>query len=256
MNTIKLYYRETFQRTNAIKDAILSSFIGSTSACRLILEVFIRKKMGFRYFRFSGAILLAIKLSIIPFMPRFLSLFWPMDFGYSFWGTFKEFFIWYFFIMVFLYFSFQRYKETKYLKKNFSFEFFGKSSGELLPFFTDLRYKDKPLSNRTLEIFIEPLSFFIGGIVLIIFGQKLLGGLFIFSAIVYCISYARAYEIGDNFIYDAVDEMIVNEELQNFFLTGQPTQRGFTFRGDTPESKADREKAYASFQDRSEFKEA
>ncbi|MNY04209.1 hypothetical protein D3C86_1368720 [compost metagenome] len=156
---------------------------------------------------------------------------------------------------MFLYFSFLRYKETKQLKKNYCFEYFSKSSGEILPFFTDLKYKDKPFSIRKIEIFIEPLSFLILGIFLMTLGQKLLGGLFIFSAIVYCISYARAYEIGDNFIYDRIDQNNVNEELHNFFINGQPTQRGFTFRGDTPESKAQREKTYASFFDKTEFKE-
>ena len=53
------YFRTMFKRQNVVKNFIISLFESSTSFGRLIIEVFIRKNMGRRYFKLSGAIITA-----------------------------------------------------------------------------------------------------------------------------------------------------------------------------------------------------
>ncbi|THF52825.1 hypothetical protein E6C50_01030 [Flavobacterium supellecticarium] len=251
------YFRTMFKRQNVVKNFIISLFESSTSFGRLIIEVFIRKNMGRRYFKLSGAIITAFFLFLIPFLPMVFPIFLNSYYAPSFWGTIKEYWIWYLFIAVFLYFSYLRFKDIKHLKAVYDFDHFSLSSGDILPFYWQLKFKGKPFSPRTLEIFIEPLPFFFGGILLMLIGQKLLGALIIFSAIVYCISYARAYANGDEFMLDKIDKRICNEEIARTFTTDEPTGRGFRFYGEKPNSKQTREDIYKDMVDDDfEFTEA
>jgi hypothetical protein len=251
------YYRTVFPRRNPVKDWILNLFLGSTSFARLILEVFIRKNMGRRYFKFSGAIVTAIGLLTIPFFPLVLNLFVPSYFGYGFWGTIKEYSLWYIFVGVFLYFSYLRYKDIKHIKSLFDYEHFSLSTGIVIKPFRDLKFRGEYISPRIREIFIEPLPFFIGGLLLTLLSQKLLGGLFVFSAIVYCISSARAYAEGDDFMLDLIDEIICNKELVRTFKNDEPTQHGFQFYGDKPNSQQLRDEMLNKmFDDDDKFTEA
>lgn len=251
-----LYYREMFRRRNVIKEALLNLFMGLTSFGRLIIEVFIRKNMGRRYFKFSGAILTALGLFIVPFLPVLFSFARSYGERLTFWGTIKEYWIWYVFIGIFLYFSYLRYKDVKRIKVQFDMEHFSLSSGDTLPFYLNLKFNGKPFSVRVLEIFIEPLPFFIGGIFLLLIGFKLLGALFIFSAIIYCISYSRAYMIGDNFIMDKIDEVICNQQLSQTFVRDEPASKGFRFYGEKPESEDFREETFKQFfEDEDDFSE-
>lgn len=243
------YFRVLFKRENVVKNFLLKLFIGSTSFCRLIIEVFIRRNMGKRYFNLPAAFFTALFLFIVPMLPMVFPVFLNSYYAPTFWGTIKEYWVWYLFIAVFLFFSYLRYKDIKHIKALYDFNHFSLSSGEILPFYWQLKFKGKPFTPRTLETFIEPLPFFIGGILMMILGQKLLGALFIFSAIVYCISYARAYAIGDEFMYDKIDKRICNEEIARTFVTDEPTGRGFRFYGEKPNSKETREEIYKDMVD-------
>jgi len=55
-----LYYRTVFQRRNIIKELLFSIFMEIASLPRFVIEVFIRKNMGRRYYRPSFAIITAI----------------------------------------------------------------------------------------------------------------------------------------------------------------------------------------------------
>lgn len=248
-NQKETYFRAMFRRENIVRDFFLKLFMGSTSFARLLIEVFIRKNMGRRYFNLSAAFFTALFLFIIPLLPKVFPIFLNSFYPLTFWQTIKEYWMWYLFIAVFLYFSYLRYKDIKHLKAVYDFDHFSLSSGDTLPFFWKLKFRDKHFSPRTLEIFIEPLPFFIGGILLMLIGQKLLGGLIAFSAIVYCISYARAYAVGDEFMLDKIDKRICNEEIARTFTTDEPTGRGFRFYGEKPNSKETREDIYKDMVD-------
>lgn len=243
-----LYYRAVYQRRNVIKETFLSFFMDGALTFRLILEVFIRKNMGIRYFRLSAAIWTAFFLMIVPFIPNIFGNILPSSSYYGYgspgvWETIKEHWIWYSFITVFLYFSYLRHREVKRIHHLFDFEHFSKSAGEFHPFYLELRFKGKPFTPRQLETFIEPLPFFLIGVLFMIIGQKLFGGLIAFSAFSYAMSYRYAYMIGDNFIMDMIDEIICNKALSNTFVDRDETSfNGFRMYAAKPKSRSLREK--------------
>lgn len=251
----KSYYRTLFQRYNIVKEFVLNQFVGSTSFARLLIEVFIRTHMGRRYYKFSGAIITALVLFFVPMMPKVF----PVISSYytpTFWEIITDFWLWYVFITVFLYFSYLRYKDIKHIRAEFDFNHFSLSPGLVIPAYHNLKFRGKEISPRTREIFIEPLPFFIGGLFFMLIGQKLLGGLFIFCSIVYCISYARAYDEGDNYMLDIIDEIICNEEISRTFETDEPTERGFPFYGEKPSAEELRKRMVHKMTEKEEFSDA
>jgi len=96
---------------------------------------------------------------------------------------------------------------------------------------------------RLSECYLEPAVFFLAGCLLALIGQAL-GWLLIFCSICYSISYIAAYDSGDNFVMDKIDEIICNEELENSFIFEAPEEetRGFRFRGRRPDSHEYRHK--------------
>ncbi len=252
-----LYFRTMFKRQNIFKETILNFFLAIASYPRLVLEVFLRKNMGRRYFTLASAITVAVVFILIPFfkMDYFLPNSFSMGYyGYQkeesgFFGTIKSNWLWYIFTLTFCYFSYLRHKDVERIKSQFDMNHFSLSSGETLPFFHTLKYKGKPFSSRMIETCLEPLPFFIFGFLLLFLGQTSLGVLLVICSIVYALSYAGAYMKGDHFIMDIIDNVICNQELSRTFTNDEPTQRGFRFYGEKPESEALREEALDGFFD-------
>ncbi|OJV55775.1 MAG: hypothetical protein BGO31_16910 [Bacteroidetes bacterium 43-16] len=228
-----MYYKTLYQRKNLIKEFLLNLFIELSSHPRMVLEVFIRKKMGRRYFRTSTAITVAVALFIIPF-------FWS-NLRQDFIQIISDNWLWYLFIPVFLFFSFLRYKDIKHIKSQFDFNHFSLSTGEIHPLFHKIKINGKPFSVRTIEIFLEPLLFFLIGLFLIFIDQNSLGWLLVICSAIYSLSYSGTYMHGDNFILDRIDNIISGEEIYRTFVSDDEPSRGFRFYGDKPTSKEMRE---------------
>ena len=232
-----LYYRDVFQRRNRLKEAFLMFFLGIASYPRLILEVFIRKDMGRRYYNLASGITVWVILFIIPLISG-------DSWRYGFFEQLGLHKLWYLFWAVFGVFAYIRYKEVKTIVHQFDFKHFSLSTGKSLPFFHSLKFNGKPFTPRQLEIFIEPLPFFVLGVLLFFVGQIHLALLFAISAFVYSQSYAAAYMMSDNFILDKIDEIICNEGLNNTFVHDEPAENGFEYDGIKPQSKEWRKKIY------------
>lgn len=243
MNKKHHFYREVFRRKNLIKDFLLPLFLSIASYPRMILEVFIRKNFGERYFSFATAITVFTILLILPFAFSFnyYGMYQP-----DLWSVLKENKLWYSFCIFFLYISYQRKEEIKRLPSVFDFSRFSLYGGDIHPFLIDLIYKQKAFTIRQAEIFIEPLFFFLIGLALSIIGQAPLGILIIICSLLYSLSYSGAYYLGDNFIMDKIDEMICSEELVNTFVSDLPPSetRGFHVFGRKPASEDKRRKVY------------
>lgn len=246
-----LYYRTVLQRKNLIKETIFNFFLGFASFPRLVIEVFIRKNMGRRYFKRSSATLVAFFLLLLPFLVKFFLSPFTSRYGYhhqdGFWDTIKSHWMWYLFVVAFSFFSYLRYKDVKHIKDVFDMNHFSLASGDILPYFQTLKHKGKHFTIRNIEIYIEPAHAFLAGIFFIIIGHSFLGWFLIICAICYSFSYAAAYMKGDNFILDKIDEIITNEELSHTFISDEPTKRGFRFYGEKPDSEEWRKKAYEKF---------
>ncbi len=255
MKKTNLYYKTVFRRRNTIGEALLGFFLAISSWPRLLLEVFVRRNMGERYYSDSAAITLSVLLALLPlFLIRALSGGYG---GVEVGVFFERFFSWYAFLTGFMYMAAQRSEEVKRMPGVFDFARFSLSSGRIDRRFYDIGFWDKPVSVRTIETLLEPGLFFSIGFVLILMGQPI-GSLLVISSIIYSMSYRAAYAIGDNFIMDKIDEQICNEELVKSFVDGENDggTRGFNFRGRRPADPDARRRVAEIFTEEEETVEA
>lgn len=231
-----IYYKTVFQRKNIVKDFLLRLFLSVASYPRMILEVFIRKNFGERYFSFATAITIFVILLVLPALFSYVEFGW---YRFEWWDMLKSNKLWYLFACVFLYVANQRRLEIQRLPSVFDFARFSLSGGAIHPILTDLVVEKKRFSIRQIEIFIEPLFFLVIGLFLGLIGQTSLCILLVVCSIIYSLSYSAAYYLGDQFIMDKIDEMIASEEMVNAFVYDRdPSQtRGFHVMGRKPASE-------------------
>ncbi len=230
-----LYYRTLFRRKNVIKEFTYGFFYTICSAPRLLLEVFVRKNFGERYFSFATAMGLAFVLFWIPFFT--IGVTRALGWIDSKFLSFILFYLtWYAALAAFVYMCIQRRKEIKRLPSVFEFGRFSLSAGSIHPKFYEISFKGKHFDTRQIETLIEPGFFFFIGFGLSVLGQPI-GGVIMFCAICYSLSYLAAYHMGDNFIMDKIDELIMNEEHTNTFIDGLPAEdtRGVRYMGRIPQ---------------------
>lgn len=228
-----LYYRTVFRRHNVIQEAFLGFFLALCSWPRLVLEVFLRRNMGERYFSMATVISIAVLLALFPtglnaLRERFYR---PMPSG-DFWLHYAT---WYGFIAAFLHQSYQRHQEIKRLPSVYDFKRFSLSAGLIHPWFWNLEFLGKQGDERQIATLLEPGFCFAVGLGLAILGQPI-GSVLIWCSLFYALSYQAAFKNGDHFVMDKIDEMIANEEMVKSFVDGQSPDdtRGFSFLGRRP----------------------
>ncbi|RDB07842.1 hypothetical protein [Runella aurantiaca] len=249
-----LYYRTVFKRSNVFKEGALAFFMAFCSWPRLLLEVFVRKNFGERYFSFSTAMFIAGILALLPLiynevlgrvygsgLPAFIFLF----------GS------WYGYLAWFIYACLQRREEIKRLPSVFDFGRFSLSTGEISPRFREIEIGGERVDIRTIETLLEPGLFAVVGISLWVSAQPI--GIIIFiSSIFYSLSYMAAYRQGDHALMDKIDEMICNEEMVNIFVEGQdPSEtRGVSYYGRRPADPETRRRLVDAFMEADDVVEA
>lgn len=248
-----LYYKGVLQRDNFFQKLVLSFFAFWASYPRLLLEVFIRKNFGERYFRLSSAITVVILFGALPFFLKWASrilggLIAPGNAGADFdldvvpeartagSSSMTGYVAWFIFLAIFLAFSIKRHIEKRRNPSVFDFAKFSLYSGDINPAFFKVQIAGKKPHIRLVETLLEPAPFFIAGLVLWLLNQNL-GILLVVCSIFYALGYVAAYRIGDDFVMDKIDEMICNQELKKAFVDGldENKTRGFRFVGHRPE---------------------
>lgn len=248
-----LYYRDVISRKNRLRDGLLNWTLNFASFVRPLIEVFTRSNFGERYLRFSTCFRTAVFFCLLPFMIKALKTFLatslrigsemrfddnlePM--GSSTWDLIRDHYLtWYLFFAVFLYFS---WKQRKYTRRNstlFDFSKYSISSGRIHRYFYDTEFPVIGKANRRIiECYLEPLPFFVGGLLLMLLQQSI-GNLLVFSSIMYSLGYMAAYRIGDNYILDKIDEIISNRNLEKTFLydKDESETEGFSMTGNKPD---------------------
>ncbi|MFT3793641.1 hypothetical protein [Flavobacterium sp.] len=252
-----LYYRSVHKRENIIRQLILSTFGYISSYARLLLEVFIRHNFGERYFRLSSAITVAVIVGALPIiLMRFaaklaavgnkeevfdiqsLDTYSQPPMVESSGSLWTHYILWYVFLVAFIILSLKHHRDQQRKPGVFYFKRFSLSDGTLNPFMYRLPFFKKSKNYRLTECLLEPAVFFIAGCAFLLIGQYL-GWLLVICSMAYSTSYIAAWDSGDNFIMDKIDEIICNEELENSFINGATEEetRGFRFRGRRPDSK-------------------
>ena len=233
-----LYYKTMFRRHNRVKEFFFNLFLSICSIPRILLEVFVRKNFGERYFSFSTAMIAAFILFWIPFFTMSFTVAISRSQGWieSKFLIFILFYLtWYAGLAAFVYMCIKRRNEIKHLPSVFDFARFSLSAGTIHPEFYKISIKGKHFNVRQIETMIEPAFFFLIGFTLFLMGQ-IVGNLIMFCAVCYSISYFATYWQGDNFIMDKIDEMILNEEYVNAFVDGMDPDdtRGVRYYGRAP----------------------
>ena len=250
-----LYYRAVFQRKNVLMEFILSFFLAFSSYPRLLLEAFIRKDFGERYFKLSSALTVAVLLGVFPFIQTELATFFTPTRGDGMFmmrnqpmrndsaDLMPDYIGWFIYLAAFVILAFRHDRDIKRAPSVFDFARFSKYTGKVNPAFFRFHLPDRKTDTRRVECLFEPALFFVGGVLLHLIGQKL-GGLLIMCSLFYGFSYLAAYVIGDNFVMDKIDEMICNQELEKSFVDDKDESdtRGFRFRGMKPNGRENRQK--------------
>lgn len=242
-----LYYREVVGRNNILKKVIYDFAQKFASYPKIIIEVFLRKNFGERYFSLASSITVAVILALIPlglkawYDSSGAYRFGPMNFWLHY-GT------WYVFLAAFIYFFIKRNREIKHNPSVFDFEKFSLYSGDIDKRFRNPKYLGFVPNIRTIEIYLEPAVFFVAGIALAIL-QQTLSNIFWLVSIIYAISYAAQYKKGDHFVMDKIDEMIMNEEMETAFVEDEPADktRGVRFYAKKPNARDLRKKVSENF---------
>jgi hypothetical protein len=248
--TKNLYFRTVIKRESIIQKVILNFFHKTASFPRLILEVFIRKNFGIRYFNIASVLTVAFILALLPVMLYNLST-ETLYTGRTFFGFAKKYATWYAFLSMFLYHSWQRWKEIRRGASSFDFTKFSLYAGDVNPWFHTIRLLKKSPTIRRIETLYEPGIFFLGGALLCLFGQSI-GLLLCISSVFYSLSYVSTYWQGDNFVLDRIDETIFNEEMIRAFVDdiGTDCTRGVRFYANKPSAKVLRKKVADTMQER------
>ncbi len=241
-----IYYHSYFKRRNALKDFILSAFQWFSSCSRLMLEVFIRKNFGERYFKLSAALTLAAILAAIPLIDRQLRALYMLivrqarirsqeELEMLYPSLWPDYIGWYVFIALFVAVSVKHYKDNLRYPSVYDFDKFSLSKGEIHPAFYKVKLPYIKTDMRLIECLLEPGLFFVIGLLLYFIGQSL-GTLLMFMSFFYAYNYIATYDQGDDFVMDIIDQMILNEEMEDAFVKDVDASetRGFSFRGRKP----------------------
>ena len=234
------YFRTVLRRRNVLSEAIFGMFLSFASYPRLLLEVFIRKNFGDRYFSLASVVTVICLLVFVPYL--FLTIYATTLLSHvRLWddiimGNVSL----YMFLSLFLLISIRRYLEIKQGPSVFDFTRYSLSSGDIHPLFFKVNLFGVKPNARMAETILEPLFFLIIGIILTLLNVSV-GKFIIFCSIFYSLGYIAAYKKGDDFVKDKIDEMICNQEMFNAFVNDEDyNARGFRMRADKPSSKEQR----------------
>ncbi|HVW96855.1 MAG TPA: hypothetical protein VHA56_12870 [Mucilaginibacter sp.] len=235
MKKKNLYYLTVFKRVNLIKAFILSFFLAIASWPRLILEVFFRRRMGERYFSLATCITLFVLMFFGSNFPHYSYYGWSFPDPTEILTRNPSLSL---FALAFLAMSIMRYKEVKREPGVFDFAKFSMYSGDILPFFYDIKINGVEPTRKTIATIYEPLVSLMIGILLTLFHSPV-GIVLIVCSIIYSLSYFGAHYQGDQFLMDKIDEMLCNEDLTETLVEGTRPEdkRGVEFFGTAPANK-------------------
>lgn len=208
------FYEATLGRTNVLKTTILGFFFSITSYFRLLLEVHIRKGFGSGYFSLASAITVLVPLAVFPV------IFARYQFYFGIGSFIAKFLTWYIFLGIFAYRSWQHHIASRRKPGEYDFTKYSKFGGYQDYRFHQIKVFGRKLTTREVATIFEPGLFLLIGLGLMLLRQPI-GVVITISSIVYSLGYRGAYHIGDMYIQDIIDKMILAEELQETCVNGK-----------------------------------
>jgi len=209
------YFQTFYARRNMIQELFLAFFTSIASYPKLLLEVFIRKNFGTRYINMASIITVLIIFAWSPAITYQVGQF--TGHARSFWGAYAT---WYVFLAAFLVMAVIRWRETHLAPAAERWERFSLSNGDIASFFYKLPFLKGAPSTRAVQTFYEPALFFLIGLLFRFCGQPV-GTLLMVCSIIYALAYVSAYQKGDDFLRNHLDDMRCNQDVHDF-LTKRP----------------------------------
>lgn len=216
----RLFIRTSYKRRNYLQYLITSRLSIITDKSRMLLEPFLRKHMGARYFSFSNCLLLTLFLAVVPIGIEKLSA-WYHSFitGSPFYFSNNgRWLLWYGFLICHLLMALKRKSESRPKVSEFDTSAHSLDLGSSHTWLSSLHFPGLETTPRRIEILYEPALFFLPGILLMLLGNPL-GWLLVIASIGYSVSYIQAYAEGDNSVYNDFDKVHGNS-LTRDILTG------------------------------------
>lgn len=242
MKKTNVHHREQYTRQNNLKENMVRLFISFMSFPKLWIEVFLRSRFGKSYFNLGSALGVTIIMFVLPFFMQAASMsysyFQSRTYGFDLVDFLIHYLSWYAMLTAFVVKSIKHRLAMKTETGVFNFNWYSKSSGVIHPFFRELEINGWCPSERQLEIFVEPAVPFIAGLFLCLLSQPI-GIVLVICAIIYSGSYAALYYLGDRYIQDIIDSIIVNKVKQELFVgdkTAEDTM-GVRLRADRPSAE-------------------
>lgn len=259
--------RNSHVSENPVKATLLAIFNFGGEFASLLLEPFIRKNFGERYFKYSNACIIAFILAVWPFIvthftnlpgaryTRFMAD--PKNADIADVGILPQYLCWYIFLGFYLWHGYKHHINNKRKPSVFDFKRYSLYRGDTNPAFFKVEIPGFKTDIRFVECYLEPAFFLILGVLLYLIGQRL-GGLLIICSLMYAARYISDYIAGDNFIMDLIDQIICNEELEKVFVDDAEPEdsRGFQWRGKKPEDHDVRRKVVPLMREDEEIAEA
>lgn len=222
------YYQSLFGR-NVINTKVVPAFLQIICLPKLVVEVFIRRRMGERYFSSVWAVLAGIILYWLP-DPLYKIYHWHDT------PTYFVFFTGYVIMSVYTYFEIRRAPSV------FDFKRFSLDPGKSLPFFHRIKIFGKTPTQRTIDVYLEPLLCLLVGFLLILGSQYMTGTVIFICSLCHFISNLSFAIRGDHFIMDKIDQIICNQDLSETFVQDRDmSPRGVPFYAQKPTTKELRE---------------
>ena len=203
-----------------------------------IVEVFLRKNFGERYYTFS----IAIIISIAMLFPMLLE------------GNLRNFLgiPWLVFTLAFLYKSIRHRMEFRRFGTSYNFDRYSYSDGEIHPFFWNFFGKEilgVKVTRYLIHVLIEPgLPIIIGLFLTAIPFTRGTGILILISGVLFCYrNIMKAYAARD-YILDIIDEQIVMHGKHDVLMEEKPKNetKGLSFPIELPSNKLLREEMLKS----------
>jgi hypothetical protein len=237
---VSAYYVTFFQRQSVLREMFFSFFWGICSWPRLVLEVFLRRDMGERYFSLSSAFCIFGVLCSWGIHQQ----------GYDFWGTYA---LWYFFALAFLGMSFYRQRELRRPAHLFDFSRFSLSAGKTWEQLRQVTVQGQVIvfSPKQITTLVEPSLAVVPGALLWWGLDQHMGLLLVGCGLIYSLSYVASYRQGSDFLLDQIDQTICQQDLGETLAQGLAPDfsRGATFSGNLPTNPTQRQQVASAFLD-------
>ena len=239
-----LYFRSVLKSESSAIQGLGLFFLAITTLFRSIVEVFMRKNFGERYFGLGYTLIVTILCLI---MEGFYAI--TTYKGGSIWSGLDYSLI--IFLIVYWIVSIRRAKEIDYNPSVFDFEKFSLYSGDTHPYLASRTEIGKwTLNPRNTKLYFEPIPFYVLGVLLLLIPfTRLTGLVLIIGASCHTMATKIEFSLARGFLLDKIDEIICNEDLYEAFVNDTPSKRGLSWIGPKLNNQENMDKVFPHFFD-------